>query len=200
MSDKEGFEFSPLESAIYKIIASKEGYIDVEKKIEVVDGQRTPVLLEMESEEGYKSSYIKGEVRSTKGKPIYEAKIVYKGKNEGEIKTDNEGKYKIIDLAPGEYQLSASHPNYKTGKMKLDIGEKEGITKDFHLERVSVDFKKLWELVKIFLKDWEGVEELEEYSLKDVQINPPVEFPVLMKDLRDGKYQIEKIDYKVIGK
>ncbi len=80
---------------------------------------------------------LSGTVREANGEPLPGATIVLanaKGVAVKSAQTDAQGGYRLGDVKPGAYRVSASLAGYVTGKADVTVAEGEAATRDFALE------------------------------------------------------------------
>ncbi len=75
---------------------------------------------------------IKGKI-TAEGIPVQQANIVLKKTNKASV-SDTEGLYSLKNIAPGEYEIAASHTGLKTETKKITVTDSTEIIMDFNLK------------------------------------------------------------------
>ena len=135
-SDPDGFfELDGLREQTYQLTFRSEGYVTVTELVEVKLGQTTQVTIPMQH-----SATIIGRLLDSNGKAISGARIAFARPGEafdnaptaglriqisgndgatlvlgddGRIRSDEEGRFRITDIAEGDWQLKVTHQNFQ---------------------------------------------------------------------------------------
>ena len=195
------FEFKELNPGKYKILASYENFVTGQTEIKIRKGEKVQVTLDLELLTDYKSSGIAGIVRDKDGEPISDAVVSYgraaekKEELSGEVETDSKGIYNIEDLEPGMYKISVEHLCYNSSAKKVEVKKFNKIKCNFDLSAIRLDLKEFWKTLRPFLKGWEEfVQIVKEYELVKIEMKPPREPVLFLKDLKKGDYELKGIE------
>lgn len=135
------------------------------------------------------------------GEDIYREKdleIVHKV-SEREVKINDNGEYRIVDLSPGEYDLAIVAPGYKTDWSLKGIIVKEGVEStgyDAILVEAPSDEEAIRQMIATFKEAYEN-EDLE--MIKSV-VEPPeiiIDIKYLFDEYRDLKLEYTQIDIHI---
>ena len=87
------------------------------------------------------SSNISGIVAdSSNGNVLIGANVIIEGTSLG-MATDNEGKYNISNVAPGNYTIKVTYIGYETIKKEITISDQDKYELDFDLKYTTVEGK-----------------------------------------------------------
>ncbi len=120
ITDAKGmFSFRGLSREAYKLYSEPEGYISVEKKIDLYDYGFQRIVLK-------KPCILEGKVIDGPGNPIEGAKISYRFPQgglllAGPFYSDEEGNYRIVDTPEGGIILQASHEDLGNSARRIVV-------------------------------------------------------------------------------
>ena len=76
------------------------------------------------------------------GEPLLGANVVLMGTGKG-ASTDNEGKYNILNVSPGTYNLKVSYIGYREQSMSITLNEGTKTSQNFKLDPVGIEGQEI---------------------------------------------------------
>jgi len=132
-------------------------------------------------------------------KPINSATIEYSGPISGKVESNPGGQYKISKLRLGDYTLSAVANGYKKSEpITVTIKKKATTNVDFYLEQlteVSAEEKEMtpeecWAELKLMITDKKILDELNGYSIYQIDVIPAGNITQIINQLKSGKLKV----------
>ncbi len=128
-TDDDGEVSFSLEEGDYDVDVSKDDYQDNSRETEVTSGETTEEEIELVEEGEEEQAELTVEVVDSDNDPLENIDVEAENGETTDGETDEDGEY-VFQLKPGEYEITASDPDYETASetVNLDEGDTEPIT------------------------------------------------------------------------